>query len=210
MFDKEQIIFDIDILLRRINNDIDGYYREYYMYPERNILRELYSNLQNAFLSCGKLLGINLTEDTIFEEFASEDDSQILKICFQNIAKVILNNYNIEVADCIIKILNKIQVNCKKYIIDIDYETLSEIIFQISFYDYLKSHKEYEKVKDLFDLYDQMGGHVNDITHLIGNKVILEEFYKKLSVIPNIEDKLFRSTVCEYFKDRITMQIDYL
>jgi len=211
MFDKEHIMFDIDILVRRINNDVDGYFREYYIYPERSILRDIYNNLQKASISYGKLVSTSLTEDTIFDYFTSEDDSEILKICFQNIVKIILNNYNIEVADCIIKILNKIQGHCKKYIIDIDYETLSEIICQMGVSKYLKLHNEYEKVNDLFDLYWQIEEkYVNDIIYLIGNKVILEEFYKKLSVIPTIEDKYLRITVCEFFKDRIKLDIEYV
>ena len=76
---------------------------------------------------------------------------------------------------------------------------------------YLKLHNEYEKVNDLFDLYWQIEEkYVNDIIYLIGNKVILEEFYKKLSVIPTIEDKYLRSTVCEFFKDRIKLDIEYV
>lgn len=209
MFNKEQIILDIDILLRRINNDIDGYYRDYYIYPERNILRDIYNNLQKASISYGRLVSTSLTEDTIFGEFASEDDSEILKICFQNIVKAVLNNYNIQLATNTIEILNKIQEDSKEYITDSDYEILSEIVLKINSLYYLKHHKEYEKVKDLFDLYRQIyKKYVNDIRHLIGNKVILEEFYKKISVILTIEDKLYRSTVCEYFKDRISMQID--
>lgn len=207
MFDSEAILNDIGILVRRINNDIDGYYREYYIYPKRSIFKDIYNNLYKAFTSHGKLVGSNLVIDTPFYDFVSKDEDEILIICIQNVVKIVFNNYNIEVAKDTTGILNKIQKYSKECISDIQYEMLSEIIHKISFFNYLKFHREYEKVKELFDIYDLIDEEYdNDIKLLLGNKILLEEFYRKLSVIPTIEDKYLKSSICEYFKGIITFE----
>lgn len=211
MFDSEAILNDIGILVRRINNDIDGYYREYYIYPERKILKDIYSNLYKAFTSCGNLVGSNLVIDTPFYDFAPEEEDEILMICIQNIVKIVLDNYNIEVAKYTIGILNNIQEYSKKYLTHTEFGTLSKIIRKISFFNYLKSHKEYQNVEELFDIYDLLDAEYEDIRLLLGNKNILEEFYKKISIIPTIEDKYFRSSICEHFKAKIkTDYVDFL
>lgn len=211
MFDSEAILNDIGILVRRINNDIDGYYRVYYIYPERSIFKDMYNNLYKAFTSCGRLVENNLVIDTPFDDFASEDEDEILMICIKNIVQTVFDNYNIEVAKDTIGILNRIQEHSKSYLTHIQFETLSKIIRKISFFYYLKSHKEYQKVEELFDIYDLIDEEYDDIRLLLGNKILLEEFYKKLSVIPTIEDKYFRSTICEHFRCKIRKDcVDFL
>lgn len=211
MFDSEAILNDIGILVRRINNDIDGYYREYYIYPEKSIFKDIYSNLNKLFTNYGNLVGSNLVIDTPFYDFAPEDEDEILMICIKNIVQTVFDNYNIEVAKDTIGILNRIQEHSKSYLTHIQFETLSKIIRKISFFYYLKSHKEYQKVEELFDIYDLIDEEYDNIRLLLGNKILLEEFYKKLSVIPTIEDKYFRSTICEHFRCKIRKDyVDFL
>ena len=102
-------------------------------------------------------------------------------------------------------------------------EEIDRIRDKISFTLYVRSHKEYEKVKDLFNL-DYLMKHyyfigteylsknvaLNEycktIKVLLKSKVSFEDFYKKLSVIPTIEDKHLRSDICVHFKGRVNVK----
>jgi len=225
MLDSKIVLNNIDVLVEKINNNIDEYLKEYYISPDRNISQEIYNNLQKAYTAFGKLANEKSAKHTVFAGFGFEYASKNLKEFVEEIVELILSNYDIKIANDTFRILSKLLFWTKdRGYLDYDKQKeISEIVNKIIFFSYLNSHKEYEKIKDLFDLYYLMSKNYRkgkkylskkksfkenqkSIKLLLRSKVFFEEFNKKLSVIPTIEDKHFRSNICLYFKDGINVK----
>lgn len=205
---KEVIVEEIKSIVKRINNTLNEYYNKYYIYPERSVCKDIYNNLSRAYASIGKMQYYHMINDApLFNDFNNEDESEILIICVRNVVNMVLKNYNIDVADEVHNMIKNVKKHSKIYLSNADFEKIDEISKEIFFNRYAKAHNEYYKVKVLFDINkERYSSDFRYVYELLGTKLLLEEFERKIEVIPMIEDKYFRSSICEYFKGCITFE----
>lgn len=205
---REVIVNEVKSIVERINNTLNEYYDKYYIYPERSVCKDIYSNLSRAYATNGKMQCSYVVKDTpLFNDFDNEDESKILIICVRNAVNMVLKNYNIDVADEVKNMIKVLRERSKNYLSDADFEKIDEISKELFFNRYAKAHNEYDKVKELFDINrERYSSDFRYVYELLGTKLLLEEFERRIEVIPTIEDKYLKSSICEYFKGFITFE----
>lgn len=202
---KKAIVEEMKNTLENINNTLNQYYDKFYISPERCVCREVYTNLSKAFEWSGNLFGTYFVKNTLFENFEHESESEkseILLMCIKNVVDIVINHYNEDIASDVIEILKDVRDRNKSFLTCENLEKISNYIEDLDISRYIKSHKEFEKVRNLICInYEISLRDVEYIYQLLGNKVLLEKFEEELLVIPTIKDKYFRSAVCEYLKE---------
>lgn len=190
---KSKFIEEKNKILQRIDNTFREYYEKYYISPEKSTCKEIYLNMSKALSLNGKILCKKSSKDTGNIEYYYEKEALIR--CFYNVVELLLTHYNIELAECVGEMFRKIENDIKMGITEDEYRKIAPYL-KIGVEEYFMSHKEYTKIMDIFDLYEEI-----ELDNWIYIDKVLERFEEKIEVIPTIEDKYLRSTICEYFKD---------
>ncbi len=196
---KSEFIEEKNNILERIDNTFREYYEKYYISPEKRICKKIYLNMSKALSLNGKILCKNSSKDT--ENIEYYYDKKALIKCLYNVVELLLTHYNIELAECVGGMFRKIENDIKMGITEEEYRKIDPYL-KIGVEVYFMSHKEYVKIMDIFDLYEEI-----EFDNWSYIDKVLKEFEEKILEIPTIEDKYLRSAICEYFKDGLIFEV---
>lgn len=205
---KELMIKEVKEISQRIEESFNKYYEKFYLKPEKSVCEELYGTLSNAFASNGSSLCSNILKEEIFEGINKEKDTNF-HMCMNYLKQavyIVLTHYNSSLASSTERTLRTIKNYSKELLSLKNVIEINDLIKDISQENYIREHEEFEKIKELFDLIKIFNEDVKRrdllyIHELMGAKLFFELLLSNVSSIDTINDKYFKSTVCEYFRN---------
>lgn len=203
---KELMVNGVKEISKRIEKTFNEYYEKFYLKSEKSVCEELYKALSNAFSSNGSSLCSNILKDEIFEGINKEKDTNF-HMCMNYLKQavyIVLTHYNSSLASSTEKALRTIKNYSKEFLSSKSLEEINALINDISQENYIREHEEFEKIKELFELIRVFNEDVKKrdllyIHEFMGAKSFLNLLESNILSIDTINDKYFKSTVCEYF-----------
>lgn len=209
MESRNQLIkIEVKEMAQRIEKTFMDYCEKFYLVPEKSICEELYITLSNAYSSNGSALCSNMLKCKIFEDIDVDKDTNF-HMCMNYLKQavfIVLTHYDWRLSSSTERTLRTIKNYSKEFLSSKDLEEINTLIKDISQENYIKGHKEFDKIKELFDLIKVFNVDVKKsdllyVHELMGAKMFFELLESKISSITTIDDKYLKSTVCEYFSN---------
>lgn len=197
-------------VVEQLQNTLNKYNEEYMFSTDEVICKKVYIHLSSACANNGKLICRSITEGRVFDNLALRAE----KICIieeiREAVKIVLENYNEELASTVEKVIRSIKNSSKQILAQEILAEMKELEQSLKLGKYLKNHVEFDKIKKLIELEEQIE-QINErkpvyIHEFIGAKMILDSFKEELKVIPEIIDKNFRCAVLEYFEENLPLE----
>lgn len=192
---------ELILIVERLQKTLDEYYSKYLFEPSAEVSQNVYSCLSSACASNGRLLCYYFASDRLFNIPKGNEKDKDFMPYIREAVKIILENYNEELASDTEKIIRIMRSYGKEFMDSESIREMKELEQSLKLSKYIKSHRNFLDVerllnieKMIFEVRETRPSYVHEI---IGAVYILEQFEEELKKVPDIKDKYFRAAILE-------------
>ncbi|MDO4282179.1 MAG: hypothetical protein Q4D02_00960 [Clostridia bacterium] len=210
ILEEDKIREEMRVIVKRILKEITEYEKKYSIVSAREIDKQVYFYLSNAYVINGKILCRYFEGDGVFKGM---EECDLEESFFKNIreaVKLVLENYDERLASDVENMIERLRNHSKTFMSSDILEQLKVFERSIKLENYIENHEEVAKVEEILSLIERIEEiHDTDLSYVhevIGAKYVIEHFEEAIKMIPKIEDRHLKAAILEYFREYLLLE----